>query len=100
MRGTPHGIWVKRVLVIGVSLSFWLGEAAARDFRLDVSVDPEVTVIPGGLCAYMCRSRDGTLVVNGYVGPRPGSPPRPGWGRPLPGPGYALTVHSIDSGRT
>ena len=93
--------WSMRLLAV-VAISFpWLArELTPQSAGLEVSLGPEVTVIPAGLFGYMFRSREGTLVVNGYVGTNSGAPPRPGWGRPLAGPGHPLTVRSADSGKT
>ena len=73
----------------------------AQDVRLEVSLGAESTVVPGGNFPFMFRSRQGTLVVNGYVCRFPtGARIRPAWNRPIAGPGVPLTVRSTDDGDT
>ncbi len=87
-------------LVLAVWMA-WVEPLYAQDIRLEVSLEAESTVIPGGNFPFMFRSRKGTLVVNGYVCRFPtGARIRPAWNRPVAGPGVPLTVRSTDDGET
>ena len=93
--------WLNKILIFAAcSTHLLIADARGHKSNLQISLGPEVTVIPGGLFGYLFRSREGTLVVNGYVGTNSGALARPGWGRPLAGPGHAFTVRSVDSGKT
>ncbi len=90
--------------LIWLCLMVWtarVGPLYAQDVRLEVLLEAESTVVPGGNFPFMFRSRQGTLVVNGYVCRFPtGARIRPAWNRPISGPGVPLTVRSTDDGET